>query len=58
MVFHVVPLKFGPRSSPFVSISPHLSPLLLVLKIVGKTKSKSIKIDSVVCVGITLHHIF
>ena len=37
--------------SPKVSISPHLSPF--VPKILGK----SMKIDSVVCLGITLHHI-
>ena len=51
MVLPVVPIKFSPHYSPFVSISPHLSPL--VPKIVGK----SIKIDSVVWFRITLHHI-
>ena len=43
MVLPVVPMKFSPNWSPIVSISPHLSPL--VLKLVGKT----MKIDSVVC---------
>ena len=41
MVLPLVPIKFSPQKSP------------LVPRIVGK----SIKIDSVVCLGITLHHI-
>ena len=49
--FTFSPHKFSPHKSPKVPISPHLSPL--VPKLVGK----SIKIDSVVCFGITLHHI-
>ena len=51
MVLPVVPMKFSPHLSPKVSICPQKSPL--VPKIVGK----SIKIDSVVGFGITLHHI-
>ena len=46
--FTCSPLKI---LSPKVSVNPHLSQL--VPKIVGK----SLKIDSIVCVGITLHHI-